>query len=263
MDHMTKTIVGDCDFQSAGLSYEERYARANALCGNRDMGNGCTMADMFMGKHPGMAKTYVYSKDRKLVAVDNHDKTDCRGVNMYRRSVGVPQPYYKIWANLDAIVRLNLGLKDVKDENGELVDNPLSVAGGEALHFAGHSARTTGDDFGVLVCFAFAAGGMNALIAKVQTIDAISTGSRIWGLAEPYPGGDGHEYLAITRPGVATEYSTAKEEMFGDDDTIIVDYWRAQPQPLVPLAVLVEGPVGVGEHAGELQVRLRARHYTR
>ena len=207
------------------------------------------------------------------------------------------------------------------DRNGELVDNPLFVAGVKALEVAGNAARTIGDkivafkrliektnefkiigtylqmmngvqgkrltpneeemlesllsdllgrvtswpiqerkdalekkavrltgeiaeyreklEYGVLVCFAFAAAGMNALIAKVQTIDAISTGSQIWWLRETYDKGgfsssataSGHEYLAITRPGVAMDYLTAEEELFGDDDTIIVDYWRAQPRP--------------------------------
>ena len=274
-EHLKNTIVGDCDFGSPktndeldGLKaelvaarragnvvdvkslteriekaeYDLRYAGAKRLCASRDMGNGCSMADMFMGKHAG--------------------GVDCRGVRMGADDTD-PQPYWQIWAKLgkldDPIKRLTRGgIKDDSVRDGGvfttlLKDNPLFETGVKPLFYAEHSAKTTGktagDDgtpntpkeYGVNVCWAFAAGGMNALITKIEGLDAITTGSRIWWLKESYDA-DGHEYLAITRPGVATTYSTAKE-LFDDDDTIVVDYWCAPPSFLEPLfAPAIMGP---------------------
>ena len=290
-----------------------KEAGIKAMCGDRDMLNGCTMADMFMGKHNAQvdcrpvptASFQQRSAVASILTVSDPDDTD-------------PQTYKEIYAKLgqkleSKVGRLTKGgLKDdsALDTGSHfttlLKDNPLFEIGVEPLYYAEHSAKTTGwllppdwetgtdpssgrtyyyntktnggstwrpprpprgapgrpgrpVEYGVSVCWTFAASGMNALITKIKDLGAIATGSRIWWLREKYAS-DGHEYLAITRPGVATTYSTAKE-LFDDDDTIVVDYWCAPPSFLEPLfAPATMGPspltraalqvLGDGVHGG-------------
>ena len=243
------TVIGDCDFgytgsRDANLNYAMMYRRAVALCGGRYMWlhmatgtttptlsvNRCTMADMFMGVE------FTDTDDD-----GNAEEVDCKGSGRYG-----PRPYEEMLKLTERAAKRDLNFYVAKSgvgagaggglrnlETGDMLDNPLYVIGQKPLEIASNVAKTSGvgarKTYGVAVCWQLAAAGITALIDAFKAAGGYE-GTRIWWLREQYYNedgemDDGHEYLAISGPGVALNFKTAMRDLQAHEATVLVDYW--------------------------------------
>ena len=156
-ENFAKTIVGDCDFNGQD---------PNKLC-PRNMNNGCTMAQMFLG-----------------------DPEKCKGRIKVTNQV---LSYQEIWARSAQSIHVQ---RSLNYKNGNILN-----AGRDALSKAQFSGRTPplpdGQEYGVGVCTTFAAGGQTAIGEKMNENKAKWGGTKIKFMREKYAN-DGHEYLIIT-----------------------------------------------------------------
>ena len=165
-------------------------AKALAMC-TRDMGNGCTMGQMFNG-----------------------DPEQCGGKMVYRSGkiiyTGQPaQPYSTIWGK--SFASLN-SMRSIEYKKG--TNEGILQAGVEPLKYAKKKAETQGAKFGIGVCTTMAAAGQTAIAQLMEEDLATWKGTEIMFVREAYPGmDDGHEYLMISHPS--------------SHDRVLVDYWYA------------------------------------
>jgi len=151
------TVIGDCDFGGQHPA---------DLC-PRDMGNGCTMAQMFLGV-----------------------PEECKGVIDIIR--GPPRSYDEIWKMAySSIVAMRANAYRMGSNEGIL------EAGQKALTVAQRKAKTEGKPYGVGVCTTLAAAGQTAIAEKMNADLEKWAGARIKFMREPYLY-DGHEYLIVT-----------------------------------------------------------------
>ena len=160
-----------------------------------------------------------------------------------RATAGVVQRAEPVLANpwrldMPAKVALNsyaeLSIRGGLKVDGEFVDNPLKVIGTKPLSTRRTWPRrraTARRRYGTAVCWQLAAAGITAL--STRSARRAATRTRIWWLREQYyktnqkgetVEADGHEYLAISSPGVA-EDRPARDDLFDHPDTVLVDYW--------------------------------------
>ena len=137
----------------------------------RDMGNDCTMGQMFNG-----------------------DPGRCAG-----KPIGTGEPaqsYQDIWQKSKTQLRVQRTLEYRKGTNEGILQ-----AGVIPLKKAKSKARTQGVTFGVGVCTTMAAAGQTAIAQMMEKDLATWKGTEIMLVREAYPQmNDGHEYLMISHP---------------------------------------------------------------
>jgi len=167
-ENFQKTVIGDCDFGVKDKHNSEAIKeRANKLC-PRSMGNGCTMAQMFIG-----------------------EPAECGG-EFPMRAEGV-QSYAALWVNANNGIVVERTLKYQLGTN-----KGIREAGKLALKSAKAKAKTGDVWYGLGVCTTLAAAGQTAIADKMEADKSKWQGTRIKFVQEEYPEmNDGHEYLII------------------------------------------------------------------
>ena len=138
-------------------------AKALAMC-TRDMGNGCTMGQMFNG-----------------------DPEQCGGKMVYRSGkiiyTGQPaQPYSTIWGK--SFASLN-SMRSIEYKKG--TNEGILQAGVEPLKYAKKKAETQGAKFGIGVCTTMAAAGQTAIAQLMEEDLATWKGTEIMFVRKSIP----------------------------------------------------------------------------
>lgn len=166
-ENFQTTVIGDCDFgyKQRGQTPKER---AEDLC-PRNMGNGCTMAQMFLG-----------------------EPAECGGTHTKRKDGA--QSYADLWR--DGWPGLSLA-RQVQYK--KLTNKGIRDAGKVVLKSARELAKTGDGLYGVGVCTTLAAAGQTAIADKMEADKSKWQGTKIKFMREEYDGMDdnGHEYLII------------------------------------------------------------------
>ena len=177
-DNFANTIVGDCDFNGKD---------PHVLC-PRNMGNGCTMGQMFLGES---------------IAQTEGPPINCKGSVMGR---GI-MPYKEVYQSVELAIQAERATGYAKMTNEGILE-----AGKLAVTKAQFAAKTPkgGQGYGVGVCTTLASAGQTLIGQKLKADTTEWGGAKIKHMREEYKK-DGHEYLIITDKD--------------DKQPVLVDYW--------------------------------------